>query len=146
MYRLLLKTHNKTGLKYLCKSEQDDYINYSGSGKYWKPHLKIHGKDIATELLYETGDFERFKDVCYTESIMRNVVKSEEYANLILENGSDGGGGGDYWLGKGGKDHPLFGRERSDLSERNRKDNPMKRPEQRKRQSERMTGKQEIVT
>ena len=35
MYRLLLKTHNQTGLKYLCKTENEDYINYPGSGKYW---------------------------------------------------------------------------------------------------------------
>ena len=148
MYRLLLKIHNQTGLKYLCKTKTDDYIKYPGSGKYWKWHLKVHGKDISTELLFETEDLEEFKKVAFIESINRDIVKSEEYANLVIENGIDGS---DYWTGKknphtlernlknnpmkpgmtnstsfkSGKDHRLFGIPRPDVSERNRKDNPM---------------------
>ena len=107
MYSLLLKTHNKTGLKYLCKTEQDDYKNYHGSGKYWKPHLKIHGKDISTELLFETEYKEEFIKIATDESISRDIVKSEEYANLKMEEG-DGGGPGDYCFGKKRPDQSEF--------------------------------------
>lgn len=30
IYRLMIKTHNKTGLKYLCQSSRIDYDNYTG--------------------------------------------------------------------------------------------------------------------
>ena len=145
MYRLFLKTHNK-GLKYLCKSEQEEWKKYLGSGVYWKRYLKIYGKGIETKLLFETNDLEEFKKVCLAESKERNIVESEDYANLIMENGVDGGGGGDYWLGKGGEDHPLFGRKRPDLSERNVENNPMNNLETRAKLSEKNKGKHEIVT
>src|ERR1017187_3186988 len=96
MIRLLLKIHNKTGLKYLCKSERKDWMKYLGSGKYWRRYLKIYGKDISTELLFESENFEEFKKVALKESIKRNIVESKEYANLMIEDGS----GGDYWSGK----------------------------------------------
>src|ERR1017187_7792815 len=103
MYRLLLKIHNKTGLKYLCKTEKDDYINYLGSGTDWKPHLKKYGRDVSTELLFETENFEEFRKVALAESIERDIVNSKEYANLKMEVGD----GGDYWSGK---EHPNFGK------------------------------------
>ena len=51
---LMVKTHIVTGLKYLCKrvtTSDSKAISYKGSGKYWKNHLKIHGKNINTEIL-----------------------------------------------------------------------------------------------
>jgi hypothetical protein len=51
---LMIKTHQITGLKYLCKrvtTSDVKAISYKGSGKYWKNHLKVHGKNINTEIL-----------------------------------------------------------------------------------------------
>lgn len=31
-YKLMIKTHNVTGKKYLCITRRDDYISYKGSG------------------------------------------------------------------------------------------------------------------
>ena len=40
---LYLKTHNKTGLKYLGQTSNPDPHRYAGSGTYWKRHLGVHG-------------------------------------------------------------------------------------------------------
>lgn len=91
MYRLLIKTHCVTGLKYLCKTIKEDYISYKGSGKYWKEHLKKHGRNVKTEVLYETECLNTFNKVCLNYSIEHNILESNEWANLIHENGLDGG-------------------------------------------------------
>ena len=51
-YKLMIKTHNVTGLKYLCITKKENWPEYLGSGKYWRNHLISHGPDIRTELLY----------------------------------------------------------------------------------------------
>ena|ERR1017187_2339045 len=127
MYRLLLKTHNQTGLKYLCKTEDINWKKYCGSGTYWKRHLKIHGRDIATDLLFETENFDEFRKVAVFESISRNIVKSEEYANLKMEEG-DGGDtsktqayiDGMKMRDNAGMKNGMWGKQRPDLVERNK--------------------------
>jgi hypothetical protein len=91
-HKLMVKTHKTTGLKYLCytRSEGSYYDNYKGSGKKWKYHLKKYGDDIKTELIFETEDFETFKHEAKKKSLEWNIVQSEEWANLKLEEG-DGG-------------------------------------------------------
>jgi hypothetical protein len=37
---LYVKTHNKTGLKYLGQTSQKDPHKYPGSGTRWRHHLK----------------------------------------------------------------------------------------------------------
>lgn len=54
MIRLMIKTHNVTELKYLCVSTKDDYLNYPGSGVKWRNHLKHHGFNFSTVVLYES--------------------------------------------------------------------------------------------
>ena len=92
MHKLMIKTHDITGLKYLCytRSEGSTYNSYKGSGSRWKKHLKKHGDQITTELIYETYNHEMFKKVAIQRSIELNIVDSEEWANLKLEEG-DGG-------------------------------------------------------
>ena len=92
---LMVKTHTITGLKYLCKrvtTGDSKAISYKGSGKYWKNHLKIHGKNINTEILakYELDKIEEFSRLCIEYSNKLNVIKSNEWANLIEENGFSG--------------------------------------------------------
>jgi hypothetical protein len=90
-YKLLLKTHVKTNLKYLCKTIKDDYISYKGSGKIWKAHLKKYGRDVLNIVIYQTDDLEEFTKVCLHQSYEMDIVNSAEFANLKPEHGLDGG-------------------------------------------------------
>lgn len=87
IYYLMVKTHKKTGLQYLCQSSRKHLSRYKGSGKYWKLHLKKHGNDIETRYILK----------CYTKTALRewglyysnlwSVVKSNKWANLKPEEG-----------------------------------------------------------
>lgn len=87
MLYLYVKTHNKTGLKYLGKTNQKDYHSYTGSGVYWIRHLEKHGYDYTTEILLETENKEELKETGLFFSRLFNVVKSKEWANLQEEKG-----------------------------------------------------------
>ena len=90
LYYLLVKTHNKTGLKYLCQTSRADYCNYTGSGTYWRRHVKEHGKDISTTIVFETTDKNKLRETGQHYSKLWNVSKSKEWANLCDEEGSGG--------------------------------------------------------
>ena len=87
---LMIKQHQVTGLKYLCKTENKDPIKYNGSGLYWKRHLKEHGSDVVT-IWHEQFDADEVEEVALFISDEMNVVDSPEWANLKRENGLDGG-------------------------------------------------------
>lgn len=87
MYKLMIKQHNVTGLKYLCITNRKDYMGYLGSGVEWKKHLKENGNDISTTLLYETDDYDDFVDWCHYYSNYYDVVSSNAWANLVPESG-----------------------------------------------------------
>lgn len=89
MIYLYLKTHNVTGLKYLGKTIRDPFT-YKGSGKHWKRHIRKHGYDVTTEILFQTEDKEELKRIGLEYSEKWKVVESEEFANFIPEIG-DGG-------------------------------------------------------
>jgi len=94
---LYVKTHVITGLKYFGKTTKADPHSYLGSGTYWLNHLKVHGKNITTEII---GYFEN-KDECVAAvtkfSSENNIVGSlnengkKLWANQVVENGLDGG-------------------------------------------------------
>ena len=86
---LYVKTHNKTGLKYLGQTIRNPY-EYKGSGKYWKLHLKKHGNDITTEIL---GAFDTLNDLKVAGQFWSkkwNIIDSNDWANLEEENGIGG--------------------------------------------------------
>ena len=89
---LLLKEHNITGLKYLCKhyGTKASCMLYPGSGTRWRAHLRKHGYDIHTTILYETDSKEYLKQKGLEYSLLYNVVLSKEFANLVPEDGSGG--------------------------------------------------------
>jgi hypothetical protein len=87
---LYVKTHNKTGLKYLGKTTNTDPHSYTGSGTYWKNHLKKHGRDYTTEIIRECQTKEEVKEWGLYYSKLWNVVKSEQWANLTEESGEGG--------------------------------------------------------
>jgi hypothetical protein len=86
---LYLKTHNKTGLKYLGKTKENPH-KYLGSGLYWSRHIKTHGNDITTEILKECSTNEEVKHWGEYYSDLWDIVNSDEFANLKTESG-DGG-------------------------------------------------------
>ena len=90
MIRLMIKTHVKTGLKYLCMTRKENWQEYKGSGKLWERHLKKHGNEITTELLLETENEDTFKTVAKQKSMELDVANSADWANLRPEEG-DGG-------------------------------------------------------
>ena len=86
-YTLYVKTHSLTGLKYLGQTSKTDPHKYTGSGKYWLKHVKKHGSNYSTEILYES-EFKNQIDIMgiyYSE--LWNVVDSNEWANLKPESG-----------------------------------------------------------
>lgn len=88
----MIKTHNQTGLKYLCYTQSEGvyYDNYKGSGKHWKSHLKKHGDDITTDLIYESNNYDEFKLYAIAKSLEHDIVNSDEWANLKVEDGTGG--------------------------------------------------------
>lgn len=89
MIYIYLKTHKKTGLKYLGKTVQDPFT-YKGSGQRWHKHLAKHGNDVETQILFESTDIEQIKKQGKYYSDLWNVVEDQTFANLVPEMG-DGG-------------------------------------------------------
>lgn len=87
---LYIKTHNKTGLKYLGKTSAKDPYRYYGSGTYWKAHLRKHGYDFSTIILKECKTNTEVKYWGEHYSNLWNVVESKEWANLKPETGEGG--------------------------------------------------------
>jgi hypothetical protein len=115
---LLVKTHNLTGKKYFCKTTKLDKLDtYTGSGLAWKSHLKQFGKDISTGVVGVYYESERCLEAAKKYSKEWNIVESNEWLNLIDENGLDGAGAG-VLHHMYGKPHPDKGSKRPDISAR----------------------------
>jgi len=99
MVTLYIGKHNTTGLKYFGKSAVNfniqDLLKYGGSGKYWRNHLKKHGKDISMEI-YGIFHKDEVKEIALKFSKDNNIVKAlnengkKIWANENPENGLDG--------------------------------------------------------
>jgi hypothetical protein len=95
IYYLYMKTHQKTGLKYLGYTQRNPY-EYVGSGSYWTWHLKKHGYNIDTEVLLETTSKDEIKSVGQYYSQKWNIVEARGdndkklWANLKPEEGRGG--------------------------------------------------------
>jgi len=83
---LYVKTHSKTGLKYLGKTVKDPFT-YLGSGIDWKAHLKIHGVEHTTEIIKECNTNAELNKWGRYYSKLWNIVESNEWANRIPETG-----------------------------------------------------------
>lgn len=90
MIYLYVKTHTVTGLKYFGKTTHNPH-KYTGSGKYWLRHLLKHGYDyVTTKIIAEFDDPVKCKEFALDFSARNNIVESDDWANLIEENGQDG--------------------------------------------------------
>lgn len=90
MKYLYLKTHNKTGLKYLGYTSKENPYEYTGSGKRWLRHIKKHGYDVTTNILLATEDSNQIKKTGIFFSNLWDVVENKEWANLMIETGTGG--------------------------------------------------------
>ena len=87
---LYIKQHYITGKLYFGKTIKDVII-YKGSGKRWKNHIDYHGRQYVTTLWYELFfDKEEMMRFAIEFSRVMNIVESEQWLNLIPENGVDG--------------------------------------------------------
>ena len=99
IYYLYVKTHRKTGLKYLGKTIQNPF-KYTGSGIRWRQHIRKHGNDIATEILQECKTNAEIKYWGLYYSNLWDIVNDRDkngnkiWANLKPESG-DGFPSGD---------------------------------------------------
>jgi hypothetical protein len=117
IYYLYVKTHRKTGLKYLGQTSRDPE-KYRGSGVSWMNHLKEYGFEIDTQILFETSDKSERNRMGRYYSDLWNVAESDEWANRIPETGAGGGapsGKRNAMYGVTGKDHPCS-RDQSGLN------------------------------
>jgi len=89
MFYLYVKTHKKTGLKYLGQTSRDPYV-YKGSGLRWTNHIKKHGYDVDTLILLETTDKVALSEAGLYYSNLYNVVNDYNWANIVAESGTGG--------------------------------------------------------
>lgn len=105
---LLVVTHNVTGLKYFCKTTRIDRLAwYKGSGSAWKKHLTENGPDVNVGVLGFYVDENRCLDAAKKFSQENNIVKSDEWANLVEELGKNG-------ASLKGERNPFFGKTHSE--------------------------------
>lgn len=146
---LYIKTHNKTGLKYLGKTKSKDPYKYQGSGIVWKRHIEKHGYDVTTSILLMTEDKQELKNTGLFFSKLFDEVNSKEWANLMEEYGQ----GGAWNKGLTSDTDERVRKNAINMSRTKKADgfydrcgqylprmfgdsNPMRRPDQRKRMSE----------
>lgn len=101
---LYIKQHSETNKLYFGKTTNIDPIKYLGSGKLWSRFIKKYGKKYVVTLWYELfTSKESLIEFALQFSKEMDIVKSEQWLNLIPENGINGGS-------LPGKDHPCFGK------------------------------------
>lgn len=83
------KRHLITGLNYFGKTTQNPY-KYKGSGLYWKRHLAQHGNQVETIQVWSFENLEECKNFAIEFSTRNNIVESNDWANFVIENGTDG--------------------------------------------------------
>ena len=102
---LYVKIHKVTKLKYFGKTTKSNVEKYSGSGKYWTNHYRKHGKEhIITLKIWSFTNIEECKQFAIKFSNDNNIINSKAWANLVNENGIDGGTG---------NANPMFGKTHS---------------------------------
>lgn len=97
---LCIKQHKVSKLKYFCKTIkfEKQMLKYLGSGKYWRDHLKKHGKEHVETIWYKFfTDKDECKEFAEFFSEEAGIVNAKDsngkkvWANLKVENGLWGG-------------------------------------------------------
>jgi hypothetical protein len=89
--RLAIKELN--GVLYFCKTSRENIIEYRGSGIKWKNIVKKYGKENIKTLWVSDWycDPYEIQEVALHFSKENQIVESNKWANLIPENGLNGG-------------------------------------------------------
>lgn len=90
---LYVKQHADTGLLYFGKTTRSDVDAYLGSGTRWKRHISKHGKD-GVKTVWSSEPFtdeSLLVDFAQLFSEHFDIVNSDKWANLVVENGVAGG-------------------------------------------------------
>jgi hypothetical protein len=89
---LYIKRHSVTGKCYFGKTTSSNPKSYKGSGKYWKRHIKVHGREHVETIWFKLfTDREECTRVALLFSEQQDIVKSDLWLNFKPENGLDGG-------------------------------------------------------
>jgi hypothetical protein len=90
---LYVKHHAITGMLYFGKTVKKNPLTYNGSGLYWKLHLETHGLEHVETLWYCLfHDKEECTKFALMFSEQQDIVNSNQWANLIIEDGVGSGG------------------------------------------------------
>jgi hypothetical protein len=89
---LYVKTHKKTGLKYLGQTVRDPF-KYNGSGVHWTRHLRKHGFEHETYILQKCYSTNALVAWGRLYSRLWNIVDSKQWANEKDEEGQGWGHG-----------------------------------------------------
>lgn len=90
--RLYIKQCPHCDLKYFGKTVSEDIESYFGSGTRWKSHLKKHKVAKPLHLWNSDWYYDTSIRIFATEfSVTNGIVESANWANLAIENGTDGG-------------------------------------------------------
>jgi hypothetical protein len=140
---LYLKRHRDTKLFYFGKTVNDP-VKYTGSGKYWKNHLRKYGKNIETVWYKKFYDIYELISFALAFSEIFDISNSKLFANLCEENGLNGGNPGKAATAK--TSLALKGRKRTQSSidklKKTLSENPIVFTESRKQKiSKALTGK-----
>jgi len=87
---LYIKQHKVTGKFYFGKTTKNPE-KYNGSGIHWKSHIKKHGAKIETLWYCLYTDKESIKNTALSFSKLWNIVESNDWLNLIEEDGIGNG-------------------------------------------------------
>lgn len=105
IYSLYIKTHNKTGLKYLGQTKNNPLL-YKGSGSDWRKHIAQYGSDVRTEIIFQSANKTELTQLGRFYSKLWNITEAmDDFGNKIWANRipETGGGGGNtagtvrYW-------------------------------------------------
>jgi hypothetical protein len=121
-FYLYVKQHRITRLKYFGMTATKDPYVYQGSGKYWRRHLKVHGKDTETIQVWEFNNIETCEQFALNFSKENNIVESTDWANLRPENGRDGRAPGSPGLKR--EKNPNWGKRKEQTSFYGKKHTP----------------------
>ena len=92
---LYIKRHAITGKCYFGKTNSKNPYKYLGSGIHWKRHIKLHGVEHVETLWCKLFiDQIECTRVALLFSEQQDIIKSDRWLNLVIENGIDGGSHG----------------------------------------------------
>lgn len=87
---LYIKQHQITGKLYFGKTVKNPE-EYKGSGKHWTLHRRKHGNKIDTVWYCLYFDEQSIKEAALSFSKLWNIIESDQWLNLIEEDGICGG-------------------------------------------------------